>query len=119
MSGEWAAYWIARTLVAIAGLFFVFAAVRPIVLQTEIALQILGLALGLPVAGLMLCPNRLTVLGRRFRCRLVASLLVGLYLIVAGVGGLSFGLDGGHDPEMWGRLPMYLLHFFMGWVWDR
>src|SRR5207253_8341527 len=83
MSGERAAYWIARTMVAMGGLFCMFGAVLPILLQTEIALQILGLALGLPLAALMLCPNRLTVAGRRFKYRLVASTLVGLFLMMA------------------------------------
>jgi hypothetical protein len=42
------------------------------------------------IGVLMLCPNRLTVAGWPFVCRLVASILVGIWVIA---GGLAEGRD--------------------------
>ena len=46
---------------------------------------IISLAFGLLVGALMLCPNRLTVAGWPFVCRLEASILVGILVITAGL----------------------------------
>src|SRR5437764_13645141 len=100
MSGERAAYWIVRMLVAAAGLWIiVVAAVVPIMLPAPVALQLAGIAPGLPLGALMLCPNRLTVAGRRYRYRLAVSILVGLYFIAAGLAAIPAGFDGDHDPR--------------------
>jgi hypothetical protein len=110
MSDERVAYWIARTVVAVAGLVvLVIAIVLPgRTLSPSIAQRILGLTVGLPLGALMLCPNRLTISGRRFKFRLVASILVGLPFIAAGLAAIPAGFDGQQDPRVWVCVPILL-----------
>jgi hypothetical protein len=110
MSGERAAYWIARSVVAVAGLvILVFAIVLPgRTLSPSIARRILGLTVELPLGALMLCPNRLTVVGRRFKFRLVASILVGLCFVAAGLAAIPAGFDPQQDPRVWLCVPIFL-----------
>jgi hypothetical protein len=90
-SAEQVVYWIARTFVALAG---TGALALPVMAAKEHprswASLIISLALGLPIGALMLCPNRLTVAGWPFVCRLAASIFVGILLIA---GGLAEGRD--------------------------
>jgi hypothetical protein len=111
MSGERAAYWIARSVVVAAGLVvLVFAIVLPgRNLSPSIAERILARTVELPLSALMLCPNRLTVVGRRFRFRLVASILVGLFFVAAGLAAIPAGFDPQQDPRVWVCAPIYLL----------
>jgi hypothetical protein len=85
-SAEQVVYWIARTVVALAGLGFL---ALPVMDAKEHPRSwvplIISLALGLVIGALMLCPNRLTVAGWPFVCRLVASILVGILLIAGGL----------------------------------
>jgi hypothetical protein len=87
-SVEQVVYWIARTTVALAGLG---ALALPVMAAKEhprswVPLTF-SLIFGLLVGAMMLCPNRLTVAGWPFVCRLVASILVGVLVIVGGLDG--------------------------------
>ena len=84
-SVEQVGFWIARTVVALAGLGFLALPVMDAKEHPRAwAPLIISLAF-LVIEALMLCPNRLTVAGWPFVCRLVASILVGILLIVAGL----------------------------------
>jgi hypothetical protein len=100
MSAEPVKYWIARTVVLLAGVWIiVIAAVIPTMMSAPEQVRLWGRALGLPLGALMLCPNRLTVAGLLFKCRLAASILVGLILIGAGFAAIAVVFDAEHDPK--------------------
>jgi hypothetical protein len=97
-------------MVAMAGLLILLVAgVLPMMLLTSTAVRVLGLAVGLPLAALMLCPNRLTGTGRLFALRLGLSVLVGLCFILSGLMAIPAASDGQHDPRVLICLPINLL----------
>jgi hypothetical protein len=101
MSGDEFAYWIARSLVALLGLFFLLMSmvVVPLV-SPSTDLSMTALAFGLPLAALMLVPNRWTVVGPRYHWRMAVSLFVGTFFALGALGEIPQALDGQHDPTM-------------------
>lgn len=122
MTGQWFAYWIIRTSIALAGAFVILGTLISHFIMPELyyddrpeppalRYQMASIMVGLAVGALMLLPYRWFLRGWLYWPRLALSSAVGLFCLLKAMDGFIAYQRGGIDPAI---IPVAIFTMLIG-----